>query len=851
LTPSWADLETLSDPVTNSMRSSLDERNRFLVELDDATRPLEKPEDITQAAARLLGLHLRVNRCAYADVEPDEDTFNLTGDYNADVESIVGRYTFAQFGAECLRLMRAGEAYVVTDSEVDPRTEAVRGAYRMTRIRSVICVPLRKSGRFVAAMAVHQITPRSWKAEDVELVQLVASRCWESIERARVTRELRESERRLRLAQRAGRIGSFEWDIVSGRIHWSPELERMYGCEVGTFEGTFEGWRKRCVPKDAERVTAEIEQLLSRQQELYDYEFRAIMPDGARRWFRGQAQFEYDASGKPLRMLGVNLDVDEHRRAVDALAESEARFRGVVQTTPECVKIVAPDGSLLFVNRAGLDMLESANEESIADACVFDFIASEHRHHWQQQHARVCAGERLSWQFEIVGLGGTRRWMETHAVPLPLPNGELAQLAVTREITQRKRAETERESLLEAERVARTNAERASALKDEFLATLSHELRTPLNAIIGWTHVLRSGAVDAAVSREGLEVIARNARAQAQIVEDLLDMNRIMAGRLRLDVRQTDLATVVSQALDSVRPTAEAKGVRLQAVIDPQAGLVSGDAGRLQQVFWNLLANGIKFTPRGGKVQVTLERVSSNLEVRVSDTGEGIPPAFLPHVFDRFRQADASTTRRHGGLGLGLAISKQLVELHGGSIRAQSAGAGQGATFTVSLPVSAVSVGRHATAEDRAQPRAALHPETVDSRITLEGVRVMMVDDEPDARHLVQRLLEDHGAHVVTAASAAEAYEHLAQHRFDVLVSDIGMPGEDGYALLRRVRALGRERGGNIAALALTAYARAEDRVRAVLAGFQMYISKPVEAVELVAMVASLAGRTPGSALPH
>ena len=830
--------------MTDPLSRSLDERNRFLVQLDDATRPLESPEEITRTAARLLGIQLRANRCAYADVEPDQDTFNLTGDYNSGVDSIVGRYTFAQFGAECLRLMRAGEPYIVVDSETDARTQDVRNSYRMTRIRAVICVSLLKSGRFVAAMAVHTVAPRDWTAQEVELVQLVASRCWESIERTRVTRELRDSERRLRLAQNAGRIGTFEWDIVSGQVHWSPELERLFGVEPGAFDGTLDGWAKRCVPKDAARISDEIEQVVRRQQDAYDYEFRAILPDGARRWLRGQAQFEYDTSGKPLRMLGVNLDIDEHKRATAALAESEARFRGVVQTTPECVKIVAPDGSLLFMNRAGLDMVEAQSEDAIADACVFDLIASEHRRHWQDQHQRVCAGERLSWEFEIVGFSGTRRWMETHAVPLPLPTGQMAQLAVTREITQRKRAEAEREKLLEAERVARTNAERASTLKDEFLATLSHELRTPLNAIVGWTHVLRSGAADPGVVREGLEVIARNARAQAQIVEDLLDMNGIMAGRLRLDVHQVDLAAVLNEALDSVRPAAEAKGVRLQSTLEPHSGPVSGDAGRLRQVFWNLLANGIKFTPRGGRVQVVLERVNSNIEVSVSDTGEGIQPEFLPYVFDRFRQADASTTRRHGGLGLGLAISRQLVELHGGSIRARSAGEGQGATFTVALPLVAVAPEEEVPEESRPGGHIPT-PASLEHRITLKGVRVMMVDDEPDARELMQRLLESYGAQVVTAASAAEAFAYLSNGRFDVLVSDIAMPGEDGYAFLARVRALGRERGGNIAALALTAYARGEDRVRAVLAGFQMHIAKPVEAVELVTMVASLAGRTP------
>jgi PAS domain S-box-containing protein len=716
--------------VNDSNRSSLDERNRFLVQLDDATRPLERPEDIMQTAARLLGRHLQVNRCAYADVEADQDTFNLTGDFNSGVPSIVGRYAFTQFGAECLRLMRAGLPYVVSDSEIDPRGHEARETYRRAQVRAVICVPIRKSGRFAAALAVHQIAARDWTPHEVELVQLVASRCWESIERARVTRELRESERRLRLAQRAARIGSFEWDVRSGRMHWSAELELLYGLEAGSFEGHFNDWLRRVFKDDAERIVAEIRQLTERQQDVYDYEFEAILTNGETRWFRGRAQLEYNAEGKPLRMSGVNLDIDEQKLAAAAVYETKAR------------------------------------------------------------------------------------------------------------------ADAEREELLAAERSARSTAERASALKDDFLATLSHELRTPLNAILGWTHVLQGGTADPARTREGLEVIARNARAQAQIVEDLLDMNRIMAGRLRLEVRRIDLVSIVNEALDSVRPAAAAKGIRLQSILDPHAGPVSGDPGRLQQVFWNLLSNAIKFTPRGGRVQITLERVSSHLEVSIADSGEGIAAEFLPHVFDRFRQADASPSRRHGGLGLGLAISKQLAELHGGSIRAKSGGQGTGATFTVALPLAVIKAEPEMAIELRAQPRAPTQPATLDETISLHGVRVMMVDDEADARNLVRRLLEDHGALVVTAPSGEEAFGQLAASQFDVLISDIGMPGEDGYAFLRRVRALGPDGGGTIPALALTAYARAEDRVRAILAGFQMHIAKPVEAVELITMVASLAGRT-------
>ena len=398
--------------------------------------------------------------------------------------------------------------------------------------------------------------------------------------------------------------------------------------------------------------------------------------------------------------------------------------------------------------------------------------------------------------------------------------------------------------LLDSERAARTEAERVGRMKDEFLATLSHELRTPLNAILGWTQVLRGDPANTEDMEAGLTTIERNARAQNAIIEDLLDMSRIVSGKVRLDVQPLDLDQVVKSAVESMRPAADAKSIRLQALIDPEARMISGDPNRLQQVFWNLLTNAIKFTPKGGKVQVVLERIHSHLEVSVIDSGEGIAPEFLPYVFDRFRQQDASTTRRHGGLGLGLAIVKQLVELHGGSIHVDSPGAGQGTTFRVLLPLWVVRAEAEPTVA-REHPHAtrdAALPIPAD-RLNLTGVKVLVVDDEADARALVQRLLEDCGAAVDTASSAAQALERIGVRLPDVLVSDIGMPGEDGFSLIRRVRALTAEEGGKVPALALTAYARSEDRLKVILEGFQAHLAKPVEAAELLALVASLAGR--------
>ncbi len=409
-------------------------------------------------------------------------------------------------------------------------------------------------------------------------------------------------------------------------------------------------------------------------------------------------------------------------------------------------------------------------------------------------------------------------------------------LTASNDITERKQVESERERMLVREQAARTTAETASRLKDEFLATVSHELRAPLNAMIGWTHLLRSGKLDDDAAARAIETVERNARAQNQLIEDLLDVSRIITGKLHLEVRPVDLREVIEAAVEIVRPAADAKGVHFQVIIDDSAGLVAGDASRLQQVAWNLFSNAVKFTPKGGRVQIRLERVDSQVTFIVSDTGEGIDPGFLPYVFDRFRQADASSSRAYGGLGLGLAIVRHVVELHGGSVHAESRGGGKGATFIVKLPLM---VGRLSTIDtdiSETMPQFDLVPE-------LNGLRVLAVDDEAETREILTAMLQHYGAEVATVASASEALEILQTWSPDIIISDIGMPGEDGYELIRKVRALESDRGGQIPAVALTAYARLQDRLRVLEAGYQIHLPKPVEPAELATVVASLTGR--------
>jgi PAS domain S-box-containing protein len=395
----------------------------------------------------------------------------------------------------------------------------------------------------------------------------------------------------------------------------------------------------------------------------------------------------------------------------------------------------------------------------------------------------------------------------------------------------------ERQQVLESERVARSEAERLSQVKDEFLATLSHELRTPLNAIQGWATLLQQPKLSAEDQRRGAETIERNVRVQVQIVDDLLDMSRIISGKLHLEVQPINLHEVINNAIEAVRQSAAAKRIRLHAMLDSGIGLVRGDANRLQQILWNLLSNAVKFTPADGKVQVILERVNSHVEIVVEDSGIGIRPNFLPYVFDRFRQADPSTTRHYGGLGLGLSIVKSLVELHGGSVRVKSAGPNLGSTFIVALPITPV---RSDDAASGSGPAIKFDPLEQMELPDLSGVSVLIVDDEPDGRALIARIVEGRGASTTCVGNAEEALQRLSEAHFDVLLSDIGMPNVDGNELIRRIRALDAQRSRPITAIAITAYARAEDRQRSLLAGYQMHLSKPIEARELIAGIASL-----------
>ena len=537
-----------------------------------------------------------------------------------------------------------------------------------------------------------------------------------------------------------------------------------------------------------------------------------------------------DSSGKIVGASKVARDIT---RSV----ELEGKFKAIIASSDDAIVSKDLNGIVQSWNPAAEQMFGYTAEEMIGNSITVLF-PRDRLDEEPKILEQLRRGQRVD-HFETVRLrkDGSAVDVSVTISPVKGPTGLIIGVSkVARDITSIKRILLEREELLEREKAARGEAERASQLKDDFLATLSHELRTPLNAILGWATILRmEGACTPEEFEQGIETIERNARAQAQLIEELLDMSRVINGKLRLDIQSVDLQAVISDAIESIRPAAEGKGIRLVKVLDPKAAAISGDPIRLQQVLWNLLTNAVKFTSKGGRVQVFLRRVDSHVEISVSDSGQGISADFLPHLFDRFSQADTSMARQHGGLGLGLALVKSLTEMHGGTVSASSAGPGQGATFVVSLPLTGVDFDEAERVLTPAPAAAAVGP-----RPDLSGFHVLVIDDEADARALIQHILTKCNATVTVASSAAEGREAVMQHHPDMILSDIGMKDEDGYEFLAKLRQLSDADGGNTPAVALTAFARSEDRRRSLLAGFQMHLPKPIDSAELLAVAVNL-----------
>ena len=712
-------------------------------------------------------------------------------------------------------------------------------------------------------------------------------------ERVQGERQLREREEGLR--QLANSIPQLAWMAEpDGNISWYNE--RWYEYTGTTFE-QMQGWGWQSVhdpvmlPHVLERWRASIA-----SGQPFEMEFPLRRADGRLRWFLTRVLPLRDSEGRVTRWFGTNTDIDDVRQIRQALEEETRMLELLNQTgmalasdldlqqvlqrvTDSATTLSGARFGAFFYNRVDengeayqLYTLSGAPREAFEKlghpraTAIFaptfrgegnvrcDDVTRDPRYGREEPHRGMPRGHLpvrsylavpvKSRRGEVIGglfFGHPEPGVFSERTER-LVAGIAAQAAVAvdnaRMFEAEQRAARDRQNLLESERHARAVAERASRMKDEFLATLSHELRTPLGTILGWAHILRAKAPPEIAA--GLEKIERSARAQTRLIEDLLDMSRIDAGKLHLHLEPASPAAIVEAALDSMRSTAEARGITLASRLDPRAGPVLCDAARLQQVIWNLLSNALKFTSRDGHVAVELEQVGQAVEIRVVDDGEGIEPEFIAHVFERFRQADASTTRRFGGLGLGLAVVKQIVEMHGGTVRAESAGRARGATFVVRLPHHENAAGQIAAAP---VPPPVAAPRT--SPVDLSGLSILAVDDQPDVCELVMRLLEERGARVACAGSAQEALRLFERQPPDVMLSDISMPGTDGYTLARNIRALDAARGSRTPMVAMTAFARQEDRQRAIDAGFDLHVAKPVHPVELAAAVAQVAGRLP------
>lgn len=988
-------------------------QQQFLIELNDAIRAIQDSKEIMWRVVSSAGEHFNVTRCTYGEIDATQEYVIVDRDYCNGVVSVVGSHHMDSFGREIIAELKQGKTIVVDDVDTDPRTAGVgAAAFDAIQTKSLLCVPLVKAGRFVALLVLHHISVRHWTKEEVVLMERIAQKTWLAVERSRSEAELRESEARLQLALKVGRMGTWDWDMQTHTSLWSEGHFTVLGLQPNECEPSYEIWASRVHPDDLAEVEAKLQQALADKKEFHD-EYRLRWSDGSIHWVEVRGQFTYDSQGKPKHSIGVVIEITERKQAEQereqllereriarseaeaaqhqlatifdtspvglalldekqrflAINEALAEINGLTreqnlgysipelfgQSDPQLVEVfdqiyttgnpfISPnfavnvpgrsdrrpgyynvyylptvnsnrqvEGVLVYVidvtERVQLELAQRfLSEASAVLASSLDYQTTLERvaqltvpelADWCTVHmveedgaiAQIAVAHidpaKLEWAYQIRdkyplnpddprGAAYTLRTGQPDFVP-EIPDELLVQAArdpehleilrqvgfssvmtvplrtqarslgvisfvfaesgrrytpadlqLAEELARRASLAIDNAQLYRVAQRDRTKAETANRIKDEFLAVLSHELRSPLNPILGWTKLLRNGRLDATKTQQALETIERNAKLQAQLIEDLLDVSRILQGKMTLNVAAVNLAATIEAALETVRLAAEAKHIQIQTTFNPISGKVSGDTNRLQQVVWNLLSNAVKFTPSGGRIELQLKQVGTYAQIQVKDTGKGISPDFLPYVFDYFRQEDGTTTRQFGGLGLGLAIVRHFTELHGGTVQADSPGQNLGATFTIQLPLNIVEP---EPSSDRRHPESATD---------LAGVRVLVVDDDADMRELAAFTLIQSGAQVTTAASAAQALTFLNQSVPNLLLCDIGMPEMDGYALIRQIRKWSPEQGGRIPAIALTAYAGEINQQQALAAGFGMHVSKPVEPEELVKAIARL-----------
>ena len=744
-------------------------------------------------------------------------------------------------------------------------------------IGALAFIPLLARDRVLGKFMCYYGGPHTFRDVETAIARTIAQQVAFAVERMRTYDALQRNEARLRFALDSARMGTWDWDIRSNHVIWSDNLPGIHGLPPGAFDESFASYEREIHPDDKARVMESASRAMA-QGVAHEVEYRIVAPDGTVRWVEGKGRVEYAADGTPARMAGICMDIT--RRKLAELERSELAARAAFMADVSTTLAQSLDYATTLQTVASLAV------PCIADSCAVHIrredgtIAALAMAHADPDRAEWIRSNREPFRVHTDDIYGVAVAMRTNTsllypditdaqldalvadeglrnalrdlrvrgamiVPIRasgqvvgaltfLATGDTARrftaadLALAEEVAQRAGVAVENARLY-------TAAHQANRMKDEFLATLSHELRTPLNAMLGWARMLEQGRVAPERLPHGLGIIRRNAEAQSRLISDILDVARITSNKLHIERQLLDVSDVIRLVVEGIESQARNSGVRVTVTAAPEA-TAWVDSARLQQMAWNLLSNALKFTPAGGRIDVDVRQVGPRVRIQVSDTGPGIESDFLPHLFERFRQADATTTRTHGGLGLGLAITRHLAELHGGTVEAASDGPGRGATFTVMLPFTP------------APPRPPLAPRNIASEdnTQLAGVRVLAVDDDSDSRQLLCELLRAAGADVRVAASAGEALATLAEADFDLLVTDIAMPGQDGFSLVQRLAASAAGTGrAPIPAVAVTAYAREEDRARALASGFAAHVSKPVDESVLITTVAALCGGIP------
>ena len=636
---------------------------------------------------------------------------------------------------------------------------------------------------------------------------------------------LRQSETHLSMAQRVAQFGSWEFYPANQQSVWSDAMFEQFGFDPAHAEPIHSDLMQRIHPNDRRILEEHIEHAIT-DGKPYALDLRVLLPDGSIRYLHSRCEPVFDDQGQVVKLMGTCLDVTDRKQIEMALRESEERYRILAEAMPQMVWMADRTG-VQYWNQRWYDYTGIQKDESLGVGGTQLVHPDEQERTMELWQNAIERGHGFDIEQRIRRHDGVYRWFLNRGLPVQDSSGQITRWVGTiTDIDDQKQLETERAQLLEQERVAREAAESANRIKDEFLAVLSHELRSPLNPILGWAKLLRMRKLNETKMEYALETIERNAKLQAQLIDDLLDVSCILRGKLVLNNAPLSLVSVIEDALETVRSVSEAKGIHIQTQLDPSPFQISGDSNRLKQVVWNLLSNAVKFTSQNGHVTVQLNYGEDFAQIQVIDTGKGIHAEFLPYVFEQFRQADSTTTRVFGGLGLGLAIAHQIVEMHGGTIRAESLGEGQGATFTVQFPL--IPGVANAPTQDNAS----------DTFNELQNVHVLVVEDHADSRDLITTTLQQFGAKVTAVSSAAAAITALSHIKPDILISDIGMPGMDGYMLMQQIREVTHT--SEIPAIALTSYTSETDQQKALTAGFQMHLSKPMEPVQLVEAVLTL-----------